>query len=118
MKINDIKKILNLETLVEIYPDLEVDVACGSDLMSDVLAFSSEKILLLTGLTNLQVVRTAEMVDIKAIIFVRGKKPDQKTIELAAEKKISLYSACSSLFACCGILYQQGIRPEEIINEV
>lgn len=114
MHIKEIKKLLELETLVEIYPDLEVEAACGSDLMSDVLAFSQRKTMLLTGLTNIQVVRTAEMVDLKAIIFVRSKKPDRKTIKLARDKNISLYLANKSLFACCGILYQGGVKPEKL----
>lgn len=114
MKINEIKELLELKTLIEIYPQLEVEAACGSDLLSDVLAFSQRKTMLLTGLTNVQVIRTAEMVDLKAIIFVRNKQPDQQTIELAREKEISLYLASKSLFACCGILYQAGVKPEEI----
>ncbi|MFW5985121.1 MAG: hypothetical protein ACOCQ1_02475 [Halanaerobiaceae bacterium] len=114
MKISKIKDLLKLETLVEFYPDLEVKTACGSDLLSDVLAYSHRKTMLLTGLTNIQVIRTAEMVDLKAIIFVRDKYPEKQTIELARKKRISLYCAAFSLFACCGILYQEGIRPEKI----
>ncbi len=114
MKIREIKEMLDLVTIVEADPELEVSVACGADLMSDVLAFSNRKTILLTGLTNPQVVRTAEMVDIRAIIFVRDKSPEEDTVELAHQKNISLYRASDSLFACCGILYQAGIKPEEI----
>lgn len=114
MKIRDIKELLDLKTIVETDPEIEVTAACGADLMSDVLAFSNRKTILLTGLTNPQVVRTAEMVDIQAIIFVRDKNPEDKTVELARQKDIALYRAGDSLFACCGILYQAGVQPEEI----
>ncbi len=114
MNIKKAKKLLGLNVLVEINPELEIETACGSDLMSDVLAFSSSKTILLTGLTNIQVVRTAEMIDLKAVIFVRNKTPEQETIELAQKKGISLYKAPYSLFACCGLLYQAGVKPEPI----
>jgi hypothetical protein len=65
-------------------------MACGSDLMSDVLAFVKPECLLLTGLTNPQVVRTAEMADLGSVCFVRGKKPDEQTVKLAKSKKIPL----------------------------
>ena len=77
MKISQVKEILNAEILTgEDMQDEEVFSACGSDLMSDVLAFVKHQGLLLTGLNNLQVVRTADMMDIRAIVFVRGKVPD------------------------------------------
>ena len=87
---------------------------CIRDRMSDVLAFSNEKTLLLTGLTNPQVVRTAEMVGIKVIIFVRGKEPQIETISLANQLNIFLYSTDRSLFEACGLLYKNGIGPEEM----
>ena len=68
----------------------EVRMACGADLMSDVLAFSHAGTLLMTGLTNPQVVRTAEMAGVQAIVFVRGKYPPPETISLAEEKNIPL----------------------------
>jgi hypothetical protein len=82
--------------------------------MSDVLAFSNEKTLLLTGLTNPQVVRTAEMVGIQVIIFVRGKEPQIETISLANQLNIFLYSTDKPLFEACGLLYKNGIGPEEM----
>ena len=114
MKLIDIVEILGLEAIIAGDDQLEIMTACGADLMSDVLAFTQEKSLLLTGLTNPQVVRTAEMIDIKVIIFVRGKRPLAATVELAREKGISLYLSARSMFACCGILYQNGLQPEEI----
>ncbi len=115
MKLADIIAIIQLEPLVKIDDvDFEISTACGCDLMSDVLAFSQEKTLLLTGLTNTHVVRTAEMTDIKFIIFVRGKKPPKETIDLARAKGINLYRSPKSMFECCGLLYQAGLNSEEI----
>jgi len=90
--------------------DMEIGEACGADLMSDVLSFAKEKALLLTGLTNPQVVRTAEMADITAIIFVRGKRPPPETVSLAEEMEIPLIAARHTLFEICGRLYDAGMR--------
>ena len=108
MKLKEIINILKLRTIVSGNKDLKIKKGCGSDLMSDVLAFSQEKTLLLTGLTNPQVIRTAEMVDIKVIIFTRGKKPPEETIKLAKDKKIALYVSFKSQFESCGLLYKNG----------
>ena len=89
--------------------DMEIGQACGADLMSDVLSFAKEGALLLTGLTNPQVVRTAEMADIVAIVFVRGKLPPPETIALADEKEIPLIAAKYTLFEMCGRLYEAGM---------
>lgn len=94
--------------------DSEIYAACGCDLMSDVLAFAEEKILLLTGLINLQVIRTADMLDIKAIVFVRGKKPTEDMIKLAEEKGIVLFSTHSPLYPACGELYKAGLRGKNV----
>jgi hypothetical protein len=117
MKLQTVKSLLKTETIFEspeAKDDFEVKNACGADLMSDVLAFSNEKTLLLTGLTNPQVVRTAEMVGIKVIIFVRGKEPQIETIALANQLNIYLYSTVKPLFEACGLLYNNGIGPEEM----
>ena len=84
-------------------------MACGADLMSDVLAFTHAGTLLLTGLTNPQVVRTAEMAGIRAIIFVRGKRPPRETIALAEEKGIPLLATRYTLYEACGRLYNAGL---------
>jgi hypothetical protein len=81
----------------------------GADLMSDVLAFAEPDSLLLTGLTNLQVVRTAEMAGIRAIVFVRGKVPPEETIKLAAEIGIPLFRTRYTMYEACGRLYQAGL---------
>ena len=89
--------------------DMEVHMGCGADLMSDVLAFTHEGTLLMTGLTNPQVVRTAEMAGIQAIVFVRGKVPPPETIALAEEKGIALLASKYTMFETCGRLYQAGL---------
>ncbi len=89
---------------------INIESACGSDLMSDVMAFSKENALMLTGLVNMQVIRTAEMMDMKAVAFVRGKKPTEDMIRLAKEKDIILISTKLPMFASCGILYEKGMR--------
>lgn len=89
--------------------DEEVSMGCGSDLMSDVLAFTHEGTVLMSGLTNPQVVRTAEIAGIKAIIFVRGKYPPQKTIQLAEEKGIPLLASKYTLFETAGRIYAAGL---------
>ncbi len=117
MKLGEVIDILKLEPLVPGDEDLEIKTACGADLMSDVLAFSPGKSLLLTGLTNPQVIRTVEMIDINIVVFVRGKRPIKETIDLAREKGVCLYLTAKPLFECCGLLYEKGLRPEEI-NEL
>ena len=89
--------------------DQEVQMGCGADLMSDVLAFTHEGTLLMSGLTNPQVVRTAEMAGIKAIVFVRGKLPPSETIALAEEKGIPLLASKYTMFETCGRIYGAGL---------
>ena len=83
MTLGEVKTILDAQLLCgEELLEQEVHTACGSDLMSDVLAFVKDQAVLLTGLMNQQVVRTAEMMDILCIIFVRGKEPAPEVVEL------------------------------------
>jgi len=89
--------------------DQRVAGACGCDLMSDVLAFARPGAVLLTGLTNSQVIRTAEMLDLKAVVFVRNKKPDDKTIQLAKSLNLVLILSPYPLYESCGKLYLAGI---------
>ena len=90
--------------------DREVFTACGSDMMSDVLAFVKEQAVLLTGLVNPQVVRTAEMMDMSCIVFVRGKSPDLSMIELAEQRDIVLIGTELEMFTSRGRLYAHGLR--------
>lgn len=110
MKVKEIQQILNAKVWVgEDNLDKCLQAACGCDLMSDVLAFAKEKVLLLTGLINPQVIRTAEMLDIKAIVFVRGKSPTEDMIELAKQKHITLLSTEYPLYIASGKLYEKGL---------
>ncbi|MDU2065728.1 MAG: DRTGG domain-containing protein, partial [Sporomusaceae bacterium] len=86
----------------------EVDSVCGADLMSDVLAFTHENTLLLTGLTNIQVIRTAEMSDLIGIVFVRGKRPGGEVLKLAYLNQLPLLATELPLYEACGRLYQAG----------
>ncbi|MBR5587102.1 MAG: hypothetical protein IKW02_03975 [Clostridia bacterium] len=108
MKLSEIQSILDAEILTG-SPDVEINTACGCDLMSDVLAFVKDQSLLLTGLINAQVIRTAEMMDIVAVCFVRGKKPADDVIELAAERGIAILTTAQPLYSACGKLYQKGL---------
>ena len=91
--------------------DREVATACGADLMSDVLAFTKDGALLLTGLTNPQVIRTADVGGLSAIIFVRGKIPSPEAIDMARALDIPLFSTPQTLFEACGILFLNGMKP-------
>ena len=94
--------------------DQEVKTACGSDLMSDVLAFSKDHSVLLTGLCNPQVIRTAEMLDIVCIIFVRGKKADETILEMARDRGLIVMETGHRMFSSCGMLYAAGLTGGEI----
>lgn len=109
MNVRDIIRILKAEILVEGNLDEEVKTACGSDMMSDVLAFVKDQSVLLTGLVNPQVVRTAEMMDMHCIIFVRGKQADAQVLQLAKSKDITILATPYRLFTACGLLYQNGL---------
>ncbi len=114
MKLSQIKEILEAEVLAG--ADLlenEVDSVFGSDLMSDVLAFVDDRVMLLTGLVNPQVVRTAEMMDISAIVFVRGKRPDENVIALAEAKDIVILTTTHTMYVASGRLYCAGLTGDE-----
>lgn len=110
MKLSEIKEILKADVIVgEDKLDIEVKTAFGADLMSDVLAFAKAGSLLLTGLTNTQVVRIANVLDIAAIILVRGKKPPVETISMASNLQIPILTTKYILFETAGRLYSKGI---------
>ena len=93
---------------------LEVQGCFAADLMSDVLAFCSPGSLLLTGLTNIQIVRTAQMLDLPAVVFVRGKIPLEETVSLARESGIPVLLTKYSLYEVCGRLYAAGVKPSYV----
>ena len=111
MKLNEVVKLLEAKVLGNNFDgETEVTAAWSCDLMSDVLAFVEDQALLLTGLINPQVVRTAAMMDMKAIVFVRGKVPGYDIIELADECEISILSTEKPMYISSGILYSEGLH--------
>ena len=110
MKISEMQKLLEARVLCcEENIDRHVYSACGCDLMSDVLAFVKDQAVLLTGLVNPQVIRTAEMMDMICVVFVRSKVPTQEMIDLAKESGIVLMVSDKRLYEACGLLYQSGL---------
>jgi predicted transcriptional regulator len=93
----------------EQHVDAAVSSACGCDLMSDVLAFTKPGSVLLTGLTNAQVVRTADMLDLKGVVFVRSKKPDESVLEMARQLGLAVILSPYPLYESCGRLYKAGL---------
>jgi hypothetical protein len=118
MQLSDVVGTLHGIVLTRTYdPDLEICSGGAADLMSDVLAFTTDgNSLLLSGLTNQQVVRTADMANIAAIVFVRGKRPPPATIELADELAIPLVSCGHSMYEACGLLYRAGLPNNRLAN--
>lgn len=109
MKLSEIKTKLDAEMLVDHGNDVEILTACGSDMMSDVLAYVKDQGLLLTGLNNPQVIRTCEMMDILCVVFVRGKQPEDLTLQLAREKGICVMTTQHRMYEACGLLYDAGL---------
>ena len=109
MQATQIVELLEARLLCGELPEEELKTACGSDMMSDVLAFHKEKMILLTGLTNPHVIRTADMLDCKLIAFVRGKVPGRDVLELAEEYEIAIIMTPCTLYEACGRLYQCGL---------
>lgn len=93
--------------------DREVLSACGADLMSDVLAFVKEKTVLITGLTNLHVIRTAEMLDICCLLFARGKEPSPEMLEEAKKLDLVVLATDKTTYTTCGILFKLGLPGTE-----
>ncbi|MBQ3184300.1 MAG: hypothetical protein IJB57_11635 [Clostridia bacterium] len=117
MKISEIKELLSADVLCgEEMLEEDFCSAFGSDMMSDVLAFVNDQAVLLTGLCNLQVVRTANMMDMRCIVFVRAKKPTDDIVELAKESGIAVLATDKTMYVSCGILYSNGLRNEAVNN--
>ncbi len=111
MTINTIKELLGAEMLCgNECLDKDVHSACGSDMMSDVLAYVKDQAVLLTGLVNAQVIRTAEMMDMLCVVFVRSKQPSQDMIDLAKECGIAVMTTSMRMYDACGILYSNGLN--------
>jgi predicted transcriptional regulator len=112
MKLREIIKLLKADVLVGngLLDEIEVDRCYSADLMSDVLGRSSANGILITGITNPQAVRTADIADIKAVCVVRGKQPEAETVTLAKQKEIPLFITKLTMFEACGILYMNGLK--------
>ena len=111
MTVSDMVRITNAKILLgEDQQDLQINSAFCSDLMSDVLAFVTEDTVLITGLMNPHVIRTSEMLDLRCILFVRGKTPSQEILDAAEELGIVVLSTGHSAFTSCGLLYEAGMR--------
>lgn len=111
MKLSEIVDVLQAQIVVDAGNlDAEIVTACGSDMMSDVLAFAKDQSVFLTGLMNPQVVRTAEMMDMRSVIFVRGKTVDEMVQKLAKQMGITICTTRFTMFTACGLLYTNGIR--------
>ncbi len=108
MTLGKVVELLDARVLTPSFdPDREIETICGSDMMSDVLAFIKKDALLLTGLTNPQVIRTAEMMDIICITFIRGKMPSEEMVEMAEECDIQILQCDLRMYDACGRLYQE-----------
>ncbi len=115
MKISTIKDLLEADVICyEEGLDFHVYSACGSDMMSDVLAYVKDQAVLLTGLVNSQVIRTAEMMDMNCVVFVRSKMPTAEMIELARESGIVLLTTSKRMYEACGILYSNGLLSKKV----
>jgi predicted transcriptional regulator len=112
MKLREIIKLLQADVLVgdDLIDEIEVDSCFSADLMSDVLGRAHANGIMITGITNPQAVRTADIADIKAVCLVRRKQPEAETLALAKQKEIPLFTTKLTMFEACGILYMNGLR--------
>jgi predicted transcriptional regulator len=111
MKLSEIKDLLQCEVLAG-EDDLSVDIqqVVASDGMSEILAFAKSRELMITGLTNIQSIRTADVAGVSAVIYCRGKRPDKKVIDIARQKRIPVLVTPMVMFDICGILYNRGLK--------
>jgi len=112
MKISEVAQTLGAKVLCgeKKLREIEVDYAFGADLMSDALAFVRGRTLFLTGMINQHTLRTADVLDIRCIVFVRGKDVPREIIDMADEYDMVLLYTEKTLFTCCGMLYEAGLR--------
>lgn len=110
MTINNVKELLSAKVCAgQTLLSQEVETACGSDDMGDVMAYVKKRAVLLTGVLDPQVIRTAKMMDVVCIVFVRGKTPNEEILKVAEEMKIVVLSTNLKMFQSCGILYSAGL---------
>ncbi len=120
MTLKDIEKLLDAETIAgqQLLEKMAIETAGAADLMSDVLAYSHPGTLLLTGLASAQSLHTADMAEMKAIIYVRGKRPGAETIKEAEERGIPLLCTTLGMFESCGRLYQAGVKDDSVSYDI
>ena len=117
MKIELVKQLLEAKVVCgEDMMDTDVCSACGSDMMSDVLAYVKDQAVLLTGLVNEQVIRTAAMMDMKCVVFARNKRPTQDMVSLADNNGIAVLTTPLRMFEACGKLYEAGLNRDGVAN--
>ena len=117
MKIREIASLLGADVLCgESQLEEDVQSACGSDMMSDVLAYVKDQGVLITGLVNPQVIRTAMMMDMRCIVFVRSKRPTEDMLDLAKEHHLAVLTSTSRMYEACGKLYASGLGSEACRN--
>jgi predicted transcriptional regulator len=109
MRLDEIANVLSCETLCAVDRVIDIEAVVASDGMSEILAFDCPNALMLTGLTNIQSVRTAVVADVHAIIYVRGKRPPSQVLDLAREKGIPVLVTSLGMFESCGLLYKAGL---------
>ncbi|MBI5533493.1 MAG: hypothetical protein HY898_12305 [Deltaproteobacteria bacterium] len=111
MRLSEIQKLLNCELISDaLSSDPDIEQCFAADLMSDVLAYSTSEAILITGLSSIQSVHTADVADLRAIIFVHDKRPGPQVVELARNKKIPLLTTKLNLFDACGVLHGKGLK--------
>jgi len=114
MKVSQIQKLVKASVLSgQVNENMEVFKACGADLMSDVLRFAKEDVILITGLTNIHTLRTAEMANIQFVLFVRDKEPPAEVIDEAQEAGLTILKTNLPMYETCGILYASGLGKVE-----
>ncbi len=111
MKLSEIRDLLNCEILAG-EDDLSFDVhaVVASDGMSEILAFAKSRELMITGLTNIQSIRTADIAGVAAVLYCRGKRPDKKVIDFARLKRIPVLTTKMVMFDICGVLFNKGLK--------
>ena len=118
MKIATVRELLNAEIVCgEELLEENVYSACGSDMMSDVLAYVKDQAVLLTGLVNSQVIRTAEMMDMVCIVLVRSKKPTEEMVRLAKASGIVMMTTEYRMYDACGMLYANGLIGKKVRHD-
>jgi predicted transcriptional regulator len=111
LTLDEIRRVAECEVITgEESLELDFDEVCAADLMSDVLAFAAAGGILLTGLRNVQSVITSHVAEVRAVVYVRGKRPDDEAVKLAKQKGIPLLSSPLSMYEACGRLYQRGLK--------